>query len=391
MNIVHICLCGPYTDGWGYQDNIIPKYHKKMGHTVTVIATNTKHSDDNGDIVETDCGDYYLDDGVRIIRLKVQKVFTTVITNVFNIYRIYDLLSDLRPDFIMVHGLLGITPIQVAKYIRKINPKCVVIADSHSDIHNTKMVGGLKFKLYHLFVLLNCKYMQKYYKKVYGITPECKRLITDFYGISDKKTAFIPLGCDDEEIDFKNKDIIKNKIRDKYDLEKDDILIVHGGKLNCKKNTHELITAVKLIEISNLKLIVFGNFTTKEYEIEILNMVKNTNKRVKYIGLLESKDIYDLYLSADLAVYPGTQSALWQQAISCGLPLIIKKWPMCEYLDLGGNMEYLISDDAQEIKKSIIKIIKPDVLEKKKNTSIEKGIEFFSYAKTAKKIIEENL
>lgn len=21
MNIVHICLCGPYTDGWGYQDN----------------------------------------------------------------------------------------------------------------------------------------------------------------------------------------------------------------------------------------------------------------------------------------------------------------------------------------------------------------------------------
>lgn len=41
MRIVHICLQAPYNDYWGYQDNLLPKYHRKSGHDVTVITTST--------------------------------------------------------------------------------------------------------------------------------------------------------------------------------------------------------------------------------------------------------------------------------------------------------------------------------------------------------------
>ena len=51
MKIVHICLAGPFTDGWNYQDNMISKYHKKMGFDVTVIASQWIRNE--GEIVKT--------------------------------------------------------------------------------------------------------------------------------------------------------------------------------------------------------------------------------------------------------------------------------------------------------------------------------------------------
>lgn len=37
--IVHVCLCGPVTDGWSYQDNLLSKYHKELGYEVSIITS----------------------------------------------------------------------------------------------------------------------------------------------------------------------------------------------------------------------------------------------------------------------------------------------------------------------------------------------------------------
>ena len=39
MKICHLCLNGPYNEGWNYQENILPKYHVKQGHRVYQIVT----------------------------------------------------------------------------------------------------------------------------------------------------------------------------------------------------------------------------------------------------------------------------------------------------------------------------------------------------------------
>ena len=40
MKIVHVCLAGiGVTDGWTYQENLLTKYHKKLGHDVTIITS----------------------------------------------------------------------------------------------------------------------------------------------------------------------------------------------------------------------------------------------------------------------------------------------------------------------------------------------------------------
>ena len=66
MKIVHICASGSYTDYWSYQDNLLPKYQKKLGNEVVVIATVFKHEKNR--IIKCLPTSYVLDDGVRVIR-----------------------------------------------------------------------------------------------------------------------------------------------------------------------------------------------------------------------------------------------------------------------------------------------------------------------------------
>ena len=39
MKVTHICLAGPVTDGWNYQDNLLTKYQEKLGYDVSIITS----------------------------------------------------------------------------------------------------------------------------------------------------------------------------------------------------------------------------------------------------------------------------------------------------------------------------------------------------------------
>jgi 1,2-diacylglycerol 3-alpha-glucosyltransferase len=39
MKIVHLCLSAFYVEGFGYQENVIPRYNRKDGHEVVIIAS----------------------------------------------------------------------------------------------------------------------------------------------------------------------------------------------------------------------------------------------------------------------------------------------------------------------------------------------------------------
>ncbi len=39
MEILHLCLGNYFVDGYGYQENIITKMHKRQGHEVLIVAS----------------------------------------------------------------------------------------------------------------------------------------------------------------------------------------------------------------------------------------------------------------------------------------------------------------------------------------------------------------
>ena len=51
MKIVHLCLCGLFGEKYAYQDNLLTKYHKKMGNEVTIIAPTASKFTSNGGVV----------------------------------------------------------------------------------------------------------------------------------------------------------------------------------------------------------------------------------------------------------------------------------------------------------------------------------------------------
>ena len=383
INIVHLCLQAPYNDYWGYQDNLLPKYHRKLGHNVTVITTNTKH--ENNKIVTIDEDDYTLSDGQRIIRLDHKKYKPQYLCNAYRYFDIFNLLCEIKPDFIMIHGLGSISALQVIKYIKKVNKDCIVIADNHLDYNIGKIKNTFKNKVYRLSHKLINAYTQKYYKKVYGVTPWRVEYCQDVFGIDSKKTDLLVMGADDENIDFENKEKIKQKIRNKHNVNIDDFLIVTGGKIDKSKNIHLLMQAVSQIEYKNIKLIVFGN-PSSEIEKQIFELGKNKN--IELAGWISAEDTYNYFLASDLAVFPGQHSVLWEQACACGIPCVFKYWKGMNHVDVGGNCKFLYNDSTEEIKQVLI-----DILENKheyknmKKVAVENGIDEFSYSKIAIKCL----
>lgn len=101
MKIVHICLCGATTDGFSYQENLLAQYHKKMGHDVTIVASQWI-TDSSGHLIKTDKNNYFNRDGVRLIRIPT---FWGNVDTRLKIYPdIIKVINGLQPDILFIHA-----------------------------------------------------------------------------------------------------------------------------------------------------------------------------------------------------------------------------------------------------------------------------------------------
>ncbi len=72
MKILHVCLACFYIDGYSYQENMLPKFHKKMGYEVEIIAS-TLSFDGHGNSCNIRPGVYDNEYGIRVTRLPYRK------------------------------------------------------------------------------------------------------------------------------------------------------------------------------------------------------------------------------------------------------------------------------------------------------------------------------
>ena len=386
MKVLHLCIQSPYNDYWGYQENLLPKYQRKLGHDVTVITTNTMHK--GTEIVTVDTADYTLADGQRIIRIDYVKYKPKRISDIFRYFRIYDILCSIRPDFIMVHSLGNLSVLQVRKYIRKVNPECKVVADNHLDYYNGKGLLSIRHLPHRIIYRVLNNIMQKYYKVVYGITPWRMQYMQDIFWIKKSKSRLLMMGADDERIDIANRDRISAEVRAKHNIEDDDFLIVSGGKIDKSKNIHILIDAINKLDSEKIKLIIFGAPTNDMRE---MLEAASKNPKIKSIGWIDADEVYNYFLAADLVVFPGTHSVMWEQACACEVPCVFKHWEGMHHVDFGGNCEFLYEDSAEEMAYVINNII----LDKGKYNNMKKvakqARKEFLYSEIAKRVINEGV
>ena len=120
MKIVHIAYGAIFTDGFGYQENLLTKYQAKIGHDVTLIVQNLTRNKEK--IVETECKNFYASGGFEVITCKVKKYKNIILKYIFNPLAhmsVFDHLVRLKPDMIFYHGLSSDTILQVIQYKKK--------------------------------------------------------------------------------------------------------------------------------------------------------------------------------------------------------------------------------------------------------------------------------
>ena len=384
MKIVHICLACFYIEGYGYQENILPQFHKDMGNDVTIITTEFEYDRKNQKKLRTSL-DYINDYGIRVRTVKQSKRYCYY-SKFGDFPMLYTLLHEEKPNIIFVHGGQFISLKYVIKYCKR-NKHVRFFIDQHGDYYNMN-IKNIKNKIIQYFIY--GRYMRKavkYVDKFWGVTPWRSQYLHDVYKIPENKIGLLVMGGDDRYIDFENKENIRNSIRSKYNIDTESFLIVTGGKIEKEKNIHFLIQAFLESNITNIKLMVFGK--VEESFKEIMDpLLKKTG--IISVGWIASNEVYKYFLSADLGVFPGTHSVLWEQACSTGLPCIFKYWEGMTHVNVCKNVEFLYNDSVDEIKNKIIDLYnskgKYEIL--KKNAKI--AAKSFLYSEIAKKSIDVN-
>ena len=385
MKIVHLCLCSFFPDNYSYQENMLPKYHKKLGYDVEVIAS-TQSFDKQGKVCYLDnVGTYHNEYDIKVTRL-AYKSNRKIWKKLKRYIGVFEAISKAEPDVLFIHGGQFLDIDQVVKYI-KMHPDVKVYVDNHADFSNSA-TNWFSKNILHRIVWKHTEHkIEPYTRKFYGVLPVRVDFLKNVYGLPADKCELLVMGADDELVERAKTSGARERIRKQSGIKNDDFLIVTGGKIDkWKTQTLLLMQAVQNISNPNVKLIVFGSVND-----ELKEQVKalSDSNKVQYIGWISSDDTYDYFEASDLVVFPGRHSVMWEQVTGQGKPMIVKDWPGTHHVDLGGNVLFLTEDSTGEIQEKIESLLSdPSKVSEMTKIAQEKGMQIFSYADISKRAIE---
>lgn len=383
--IVHVCLCGPVTDGFSYQENLLTKYHKHLGYEVSIITSEWIWGEDGK--LKKDGRKYYRNEyDIPVIRLEI-KGNKNIEAKLKRYEGVYQAVEKEKPDILFIHGCQFLDLWILRRYMEK-HPKVRVFIDNHADFSNSGTNFLSKNILHKGIWKAGVKAVMPYIEKFYGVMPARVDFLVEMYGIPREKAGLLVMGADDEKVKKAEEEKLGEQIREKYGVAKEDFLLVTGGKIDyAKKQTIYLMEAVKEFADTRVKLLVFGSV-----EEELKKQVEDLqdNERVIYAGWIEAEDSYAYFAAADIVCFPGRHSVFWEQAAGQGIPMIVKYWEGTTHVDMGGNVQFLYKDSKEEIKQILENIIRDDkkIYKKMKEAALKSGKREFSYSEIAKRALE---
>lgn len=380
MRILHLCLACFYIDDYAYQENLLPKYHKKLENEVMIVASTQTYID-NVSLGYVEPSEYFNADGVRVRRIPFHHNIPKNINNKLRIYQqVSESLEKFKPNMIFVHDIQFLSLNEVVFY-KKNNPEVIVLADCHADYMNSAKTFLSKNILHKWIYRKSIKKAEPYIEKFYGTLPCRCVFLKEMYGIPEFKIEYLPFGADDDLVDVALTTESRDRIRMKYGIGEDELVLITGGKIN--KQKMDMLSAIEAVEECNIpvKLIVFGSIAD-EVKDEFQRHL--TNNRIIYTGWADVRTSYALMGAADAAVFPCLHSTLWEQAAGMGLPCIIHHIEGYTHININENCYYINTITKENIIHAIEHVYKNIIDYKRK---AEKGKRYFSY----KRIAEETL
>lgn len=384
MKIVHICLACFFSDGYTYQENMLPKFHKALGHDVEVIASLVTFDQNGKQTLYSGPMQYRNEYDIPVTRLNYRQP-----SQVFSRFRRFkgfrDALARSAPDVIFVHGCQFMDIDVVADYAKR-HSHVQVYVDNHADFSNSAQNWVSRRILHGVFWRLCARRIAPFTRKFYGVLPARVDFLRAVYGLLPGQCELLVMGADDDLVARAKKPDARVRIRERYHIAPDDFLIVTGGKINrYRPEVLDLMAAVESIERSSVRLLVFGK-ASEEYQERFEALCRND--RIDYVGWLPSAETYAYFAAADLVVFPGLHSVMWEQAVAQGKPCLFRDLEGFHHVDMGGNAMFLRDVSAERLRAAILQLSDDPTRLAAMRRAAEAASGFFSYREIAERCLQ---
>ena len=364
---------------------MLPKYHVLQGHEVTVIASLVSFDSSGKPCLLNGESNEIIKEGFKVIRIDYKRPYYKFNKYVRLYNNFYKLLEYENPDLIFIHDFSFLDIRKVIKYVLK-HKKVKIFVDCHTDYINSAQTWISKTIFHHLIWRYYAKILSPFVEKFYGVTPLRCDFLRDAYKIDPLKIELLVMGVDDELLKSKDRISIRRKYCSTLNIDDNDFIIVTGGKIDEKKNIHLVMEAINNLNLSNVKLIVFG---TVAPEVQVIFNSLIVSNSIINVGWLNSEEILNYLIFADLIIFPGTHSVLWEQAVGVGTPCIFKYWQGMTHVDIGGNCEFTYNDTVEEISSILLSIFNQvDKYKLMKESATQKDLNKFAYSQISKTAIK---
>lgn len=335
MKIVHCCLGNFYIDNHTYQENLLPLQNKLDGQDVYIIASTETFAEDNT-LMYVDPSEYINEYGILVRRIPYRRLPSKFLQRKIRAYvAFYDILCEIKPDIIFFHSPCSYDLLTAARY-RKYHKNVKLFVDSHEDKNNSAM-NFLSKNILHKFIYKNfIRFSLSQIEKIFYISEETKDFLIEIDNVPDEKLEFFPMGG--VLFEGSKKMDIRNRVRSSMKLTDDNILFIHSGKLGQLKRTEELLRAFYQVKNCSFRLIIIGSIP---YEMEsVLLPLISADSRVSFLGWKNGNELLEYLCAGDMYLQPGSQSAVMENSICCGSPVML--YPYTSYTPYyQGNVCYI--------------------------------------------------
>ncbi len=176
-----------------------------------------------------------------------------------------------------------------------------------------------------------CKNIMIDTEKFISVSQYRANTIVEYLGLSDDKSVVVRNGIDENKFNYKLSNKEKEEIRKKYNISKDDKIIIYAGRIVDGKGIIELLKALQKVKYKDYKLLLVGSSLNdiKEktnFELKVENEIKKLKDKVRSTGFIKYDEIPKIYKISDLAIFPSimpdSAPLTVIEAMTCGLPII---------------------------------------------------------------------
>lgn len=380
--ITHICLSNFFCEGFSYQENLLTRFHRKMGYEVDVIASRQSFDGDGRPCLLPGTEDYVNADGVHVVRLDYARPKRA--GRLLRKYRGFmEALEESAPDVLFVHGVQSAENAALVRYVRA-HSGTRMFMDNHADYGNSATNWLSRHVLHRVVWRHYARLAEPYVERFWGVLPARVDFLVENYGLPPGKCSLLVMGADDEEVARASDPSVRRETRRRFGFTDDDFVVVTGGKIDRNKpEVLNLMRSVIELGLESVRLLVFGPVVPelKDEFDELLG-----RGAISHVPWANPSDSYDYFASADLVAFPGKHSVYWEQAAALGVPLLLRRWPGIDHI-ARRDAECLEDGTVSSIKSALGKLVPLWLRNERLRRQIAESPSDFLYSKIAEKSI----